>query len=603
MALTCTPPNQNYASPAQGDFLVGDWQWYPACNDWFWNGQKRALGWGWVGNPWSGYQHVPKPAASPTGQPLGTPPTPSTPAAGSQGGQVVSASPNELHLPVASQQSPVAAGPAGTPAQGGYSAMVPPSAAIPVDVYRPEEPPPEYQYPVPGWTPSDGDKETAPPEEPDTPPAETTPCKKWHVFLGDTRFPVAGDPTKEAVAEATGVALKNLAIVSVDEETCTIQAAVADCQCEPSVNVVLNPAAWANSGLNDESRMVEEAVHLRLKQASAANSDCTIASFPLGLYNGISAPRTADLPARKFDRRGTWLVGPEDGSFRRDTVGSKPNTQQRLENDWWLFRKEPNGNLIWMGFQCPFAVIMKFTPATCRAISNILPGVQRNSEEPRLGLTSIYGQWVKFGEQSFGLSQKFEFDQTRSGYDPITIGADVEGRLITRTDGVAARCLVFCDSPGIAVASGLRPDIDSHYAGPLGRASRVRRRDHIAWVNKDRTRFHLARPLYFEGSFFVRCTDSSNREKTVGLTFWWAFRPTLTIESIKPKSADGMQMEPILEIVNGVGRIPWDDTERYRMTVAPWLFHGPQKVWFPPDTKPLVPLSGWPNPYTGAVWS
>ncbi len=108
--------------------------------------------------------------------------------------------------------------------------MVPPSPALSVDVYQPEEPPPEYQYPVPGWTPSDGDKETAPPEEPGTPPAETTPCKKWHVFLGDTRFPVAGDPTKEAVAEATGVALKNLAIVSVDEETCLIQAKKKECE-------------------------------------------------------------------------------------------------------------------------------------------------------------------------------------------------------------------------------------------------------------------------------------------------------------------------------------------------------------------------------------
>ncbi len=225
----CQPPIQNYAAPAAPDILVGQWRWYPACNDWFWEGQKRSLTHGWVGDPWSGYHGMAKPSTGPQGQPLGTTGTPT---------------PSPVPTPVAATLTPTGATQARIRPPSGIVGLTPPSGvAAPPEIYQPEEPPPEYAYPAAGYVPSEGEKETAPPaigqrpvteeepppEELGTPPAETGPCKKWHLFLGDTAFPIAATPSAQAVAQATGLPLKSLAIVSVDEESCLIQASSGTC--------------------------------------------------------------------------------------------------------------------------------------------------------------------------------------------------------------------------------------------------------------------------------------------------------------------------------------------------------------------------------------
>lgn len=50
-----------------GAYCVGQWKWSAQSNDWYWEGNCAP---NWIGNPYNGYQQVPKPATSPTGAPL-----------------------------------------------------------------------------------------------------------------------------------------------------------------------------------------------------------------------------------------------------------------------------------------------------------------------------------------------------------------------------------------------------------------------------------------------------------------------------------------------------------------------------------------------------
>lgn len=78
MPTQAPPPPQNYAPISQffGSFLLGAWTWYGApYNGWFWVGNGPV---GWVGDPWTGYTQVAKPA-TPALPPTQTAPPPAPP--------------------------------------------------------------------------------------------------------------------------------------------------------------------------------------------------------------------------------------------------------------------------------------------------------------------------------------------------------------------------------------------------------------------------------------------------------------------------------------------------------------------------------------------
>ncbi|MBP9890392.1 MAG: hypothetical protein KBG84_00680 [Planctomycetes bacterium] len=261
--------------------------------------------------------------------------------------------------------------------------------------------------------------------------------------MGDTRFPVTGEPTKEAIAEATGVPLKNLAIVSVDDETCQAQASERVCSCDPGIWVDVG-MSWQSTPATDLGKMVEEAKELRTARMAERHGGTTIVSFG-DLYD-VNNPKTYrgwhEL-AHKPEGEALPGVAMHRGGHK-DFVYRQADAN--AARDWWLFRAVPSGKPIWYGFASAFAVIMRFSPLACKAISNLNGGVPNNPSDARVrpGVPSIYAQWVK--PWSIGA---FGFDRT-SSYDNLTVGAVDAGQII-REGAMQSqrRCLVFCDSPGL----------------------------------------------------------------------------------------------------------------------------------------------------------
>ncbi len=126
-----------------GAYCVGQWKWSAQSNDWYWEGNCAP---NWIGNPYNGYQQVPKPATSPTGAPLASGWTPTKhqqrpPQYGGSGGSGGSAGQGSGGTPTNPYSNPYGG-------SGGMTATPPPPPVL--------QPPSQGQQAPPPSTPASG---------------------------------------------------------------------------------------------------------------------------------------------------------------------------------------------------------------------------------------------------------------------------------------------------------------------------------------------------------------------------------------------------------------------------------------------------------------